>query len=269
MTALDIAKKLHFSDQTMDALSRVSLPESSIHITDWAKHPERFQNIAKLDNGIVILRFFLSWALDTKTHYDALGIPESVFWDSLKDLTIWTEDYRHKHGTPGFTEWEWVLNTLLMRVFRLGRLQFEPSALREDAICGDRIYPAGTPALEVHIPAGAPLDTTAAVESLRYAPVFFQTYFHREFPLFHCHSWLLSPKLKELLPEHSRILRFQDLFTVYQEDRERQAEERVFGFLSDNAALYPEKTHLQSALKQALLEGKTVGMGQGIRVISL
>lgn len=267
MTAMDIADVLHLPEHTIDALHRIALPECSIRITDWIKNPEAFQNTAKLNNGLVILRLYLAWALDTKTQYDALGIPESVFWDSMKDITIWTEDYWDKHGIPGFAEWEWVLNTLRMKVFRIGRLQFEPSSVKETVICGDNVYPAGTPVLEVHIPAGEPLDAAAVAESLENAPAFFQTYFHREFSLFHCHSWLLSPKLKELLPEHSRILRFQKLFTVYSEDQERQAEERVFGCLSENAFLYPEKTSLQIALKKALLNGKTVGMGLGIRVI--
>lgn len=264
---MDIAKALHLPEYTVDALHHVSLPECSMHITDWIKNQEAFQNIANLNNGLVILRLYLAWTLDTKTRYDALGIPESVFWDSMKDITIWTEDYWNKHGIPGFAEWEWVLNTLRMKVFRIGRLQFEPSSLKETVLCGDCVYPAGTPVLEVHIPAGEPLDAAAVAESLQNAPAFFQTYFHREFSLFHCHSWLLSPQLKNLLPEQSRILQFQNLFTVYNEDQERQAEERVFGYLSNDANLYPENTTLQRSLKDALLDGKTVGMGLGIRVI--
>ena len=85
--------------------------------------------------------------------------------------------------------------------------------------------------------------------------------------MFRCHSWLLCPKLKEILPETSRIIRFQDLFTVYGEDDERQAEERVFGAPLDDPRLYSEHTSLQRAMKRALLEGKTFGMGMGIRNI--
>ena len=129
-----------------------------------------------------------------------------------------------------------------------------------------RRYLAGTPMLDVHIPAGEPLDTEAALAAMNRAPEFFRRYFHREFPLLHCHSWLLGPELKEVLPEGSRILRFQNLFTVYQTDHlHRQAEERIFGFLSDDAGRYPEGNSLQRAAKGYLLEGKKFSMGAGIR----
>ncbi len=267
MTLTDILPMLSLPTPTQIAVSAVSCPDSVPSYTDFQNAPAVLSPFAEKENGLVILRLFLEWIPTLKAQYDALEIPEAIFRENLKDLSIWTKDYWSKHHSPGFSEWEWVANTLRMRVFRLGRLQFEPTVLSEPIACGNQVYPAGTPVLEVHIPAGEPLDAAAVEESLQSAPIFFKTYFNKQFTLYHCHSWLLSPKLKELLPEHSRILQFQNLFTVYFEDQERQAEERVFGYLSDNALRYPENTSLQSSLKKALLEGKTVGMGQGIRVI--
>lgn len=266
-TANDIARKIGLPGHTADTLSALSLPAGMPGFPELMADARLLQPYAGLSNGLVLLRFYLDWALYTKACYEALGIPESVLLDGLKDIAIWAEDYYDKHRIPGFEEWEWVANTLRLKVFRLGRLQFEPSVLGESVVADSRHYPAGTPVLEVHIPAGEPLDPAAVAASLEQAPAFFRTCFHREYSLLRCHSWLLCPQLKELLPEQSRILQFQNLFTVYEEDCERQAEERVFGFLSEDPARYPETTALRKSLKQALLEGRTIGMGKGIRTI--
>lgn len=263
MMTVDIFKTVSLPEQTAAALLKITLPAPLPTLEDIRKEPNQLKEFASLNNGLLILRLFLEWIPALQMQYQSLGIPESIFRDNLTDITLWTEDYWAKHGTPGFAEWEWVAKTFLLRVFRIGRLQFEPSVLEKDALA----YPAGTPVLEVHIPAGEPLDVSAVEESMKKAPVFFKNHFRSQFPLFRCHSWLLSPQLKKLLPERSRILQFQNLFTVCGEDSERQAEERVFGYLSDDPTLYPEETSLQRSLKQALLDGQTVGMGMGIRKI--
>lgn len=263
MTLQELMQTLSLPEETAAALRKLSLPAQLPPFREFLRDPRCLQPYAGLEDGLVLLKLYLQWAEETRTRYDALGIPEAVFGDGLRDLGIWARDYQSRHRRPGFAEWEWVANTLRLKVFRLGRLQFEPSVLEAD-IPG---YPAGTPVLEVHIPAEEPLDPDAVAASLEAAPRFFETCFHRQFSLFRCHSWLLSPQLKELLPENARIIRFQNLFTVYAQDPERQAEERVFGFLAEDPADYPENTALQRSLKEALLAGTSVNMGLGIRTI--
>ena len=263
MTGMEIAQKIQLREEIIEAVYRTQSLTIELDPGDFWKNIEKIEVFAQEDNGLRVLRFYLDWAVELKQHYDALGIPEQVFWDGLKDMVIWTEDYWKKHGVPGLAEWGWVATTLSMRVFRLGRLQFEPSHLEED-LGG---YPAGTPMLGVHIPAGEPLDVASVREAMEYAPQFFENYFGKTFMLFHCHSWLLSPQLKELLAVDSRIIQFQDLFTVLAVDSERQAEERVFGFLAEDPAAYPEETSLQRKMKNSLMAGKHYGMGCGIRVI--
>ena len=268
MTGMDILEKLQLREEIREAVCRAEPLDLQLQPGDFEKNLERLESFAKENHGLRIFRYYLELAVELKARYDALGIPEAVFWDGMKDLAIWAEDYWQKHGVPGIAEWGWVLTTLSMKVFRLGRLQFEPTKLEEDLVCGDRTYPAGTPILGVHIPAGETLDVTAVREAMEYAPRFFETHLGKTFGLFHCHSWLLSPQLKEILTEDSRILQFQNLFEICYVDRERQAEERVFGFLADDPAGYPEKTSLQKKMKASLLAGKHYGMGCGIRVIS-
>lgn len=254
--------------QTREALRAVSLPENRGELKEsFFRGTALFRDFAERDPlGLTVLGLYLDWMEDTRDRYEALGIPESCFRDSMKDITIWCEDHLERFGKPGFLEWDWVGRSLRLEVIRIGRLQFEPTVLPREAEGNGRRYLAGTPMLDVHIPAGEPLDTEAALDAMNRAPEFFRRYFHREFPLLHCHSWLLGPELKEVLPEGSRILRFQNLFTVYQTDHlHRQAEERIFGFLSDDAGRYPEGASLQRAAKGYLLEGKKFSMGAGIR----
>lgn len=269
MSADTLIQQLHLPPETLEALIGIPLPANADHLKElFFRNPDAFGDYAAAEEGLVLLRLYLQWLSDAKANYDALGIPPEYFRSSMQDLSIWCEDFLQKHGFPGFREWAWVGRSLRLEVIRIGRLQFEPSRFSQDVILEDSSFPAGTPVLEVHIPAGEPLDPAGVLDSMTRAPVFFKTYFGKSYSLFHCHSWLLSPSLKELLPEQSRILQFQNLFTVYQTDsEERQAEDRVFGFLSDDPHAYPETTSLQKALRNHMLDGKSVPMGAGLRVI--
>lgn len=269
MTAADLISKLNLPEQTLDTIRKRRLPENHKDLkASFFVKTSLFSSFAKSDpDGLTVLSLYLHWAVDTKKWYEQIGIPEEYFWASMKDISIWCEDYLVKHGVPGFKEWEWVGRSLRLEVIRIGRLQFEPISLMHTLELEGKKYYSGTPLLDVHIPAGEPLSVDAAIEAMHQAPIFFKTYFGKTFSLLHCHSWLLSPDLKTLLPENSRIIQFQNLFTIYKTDNEeRQAEERVFGFLSDDPNDYPESTSLQKAIKQHILDGKTVLMGAGIRI---
>ena len=120
--------------------------------------------------------------------------------------------------------------------------------------------------LEVHIPAEQPLAPQAVADSLQQARAWFG---QKEYALFHCHSWLLAPALRGLLPAGANLLRFQDLFTVYDVDMTcRQAEERVFGALLDDPSAYPGNTRLQRSLRDYLQQGGCVGVGIGCRPLN-
>ena len=80
-----------------------------------------------------------------------------------------------------------------------------------------------------------------------------------------CHSWLLYPKLKEVLSEKSNILQFQKYFQIVDVDfEEKEAEWRIFGRLEKNPKKYPESTTLQKNAKSYLQSGKKLGNGLGV-----
>lgn len=209
------------------------------------------------------LYLYTKWGAQAWDDYKKAGISEKVYYDTFKDLNIWCSHCIAETGKPGMKQYRWTSLPLRMKIFRLGRLQFEPATLRDTLDYKGYILKAGTPVLEVHIPEGSSLTPVEARKSFVAAVSFFEDVVPYECVGFFCESWLLSPKLKEILPETSNIIRFQDCFSVCDEKPARQAEERVFGKVLDQVEDYQEDTSLRRGLKNYLRKGGKVGMGCG------
>ena len=150
------------------------------------------------------LALYLRFADLARQAYADRGIPEDVWEATMGDLGVWALEIRP--GVWGVTEIGWLANHLTLRVFRLGRLQFEP---KDDHV-------------DVHIPEGGPLRPSDCDASFSAAAEVFQL------TRFTCESWLLSPDLAEILPESSNIRRFAERFTIVGVDeRDAQAYERI------------------------------------------
>lgn len=272
MTELELMQKLNLHPDTIDALVHFE-PTQEQEARLKAAIPlgeETIKRVAGSEENpeLLVLKLYLRRVPEAMAYYEKMGIPMELFWHNMHDFYLWSEDYRQKTGKAGVSEWYWLSTAITPEVFRLGRLQYQIFRLHTDAPLKGQIIPAGTEVLTVHIPAGEPLDPQAVLESMKRAPEFFKTYFGKEFTIYHCESWLLSPVLRELLSPESAILKFQDLYQVYTTDPFRQAEERVFGFITDDPALYPENTSLQKKMKQYLLSGKPVPEGIGVGFFS-
>lgn len=208
------------------------------------------------------LCFYLRLACETYDMYQEKHIEDQVFDQTFYDITIWCEECYKKHNVYGLEEVWWIAQSVQMKLFRLGRLQFEPVILEADIYDGDTILESrGKEALNVHIPAGEPLDYDACVDSFKRAEEFFS----EKEQVYVCDSWLLSSNLKDLLPEDSNIIRFQKLFHIWKVHyRFPQAEQRIFGEIKEEKSQYPEKTRLQKKAKRYLQTGKRIGIGVGV-----
>lgn len=214
------------------------------------------------DPPLLMLSLIIRLAIEAHSAYAERQIPDEVYWATFSDIALWARDYEKAAGRPGLTEWRWLSLHAALRLFRLGRLQFEPICLAEAVRTDTRLFAAGTPVLGVHIPADGRLDPGETAKSYAAAAVFF----NRPEPLFHCASWLLGPDLGELLPASSHIRQFAGEYRIYRvNDTSRQAEERIFGFVSDQPSLYPDKTSLQKAARAHLLRGGRLPVGYGLR----
>lgn len=208
---------------------------------------------------LLFLKLYLRMAWEARELYDARGIPERIYYDTFQDIAVWMENCVRAYGEVGIEQYDWLWRHVKGRLFRLGRLQYEVVKGAEEPELNGKKLRQDEIVLNLHIPQGEPLDLEQCKESLREAAGFFEN-----FSEITCHSWLLSPALRQLLPEESNIIKFQSLFSVYGIDREsREAEERIFGRLCENPLDYPENTSLGKAMKKYLLAGGKPGSAYG------
>ena len=207
------------------------------------------------------LRFYLQSACLTYEEYEKRKIPEQIFWDTMYDFTIWCGECYRKYGEYGLEEAYWLGRSVKMELFRLGRLQFEPRVLTEDYKTADHVWKKGSRALSIHIPEGEPLEREECLKSFERASEFFG----KDYQIYFCDSWLLSPVLREILPKSSNIIRFQDLFEIVKVYHSYpQAEQRIFKDILEDKTKYPEDTSLQRGAKKLIIQGIDLGIGIGV-----
>ena len=170
---------------------------------------------------------FLYLCEELERKYAERGLPEEVLLATLGDLLLWTDAWSDVKGELYLGELPWLAQTMRMRLFRIGSLEFMANKAHGD--CEALGLRRGDPIVEVHIPSGADLSPEACRASLDAARSFFARYepdYH--FSHFTCHSWLLDPALDRLLPQTSNIICFRDLFTPISADESDAALRYVF-----------------------------------------
>lgn len=181
--------------------------------------------------------------------YQRRGIPDSIFLATFSDIRRWQEKYFQDSGRIGLGErrLHWLKNHITLKLFALGSLQYQ--------------YREEPDELNIHIPKGADLSAESVDESLRQAFGFFR----KDEITFFCSSWLLSPQLRTLLDENSRIAAFARRFEIISTDySSRQAEERLFGVVCDDPSSYCNlATSLQNRARTFLIDGGRLPSSEG------
>ncbi len=202
--------------------------------------------------------------------YRKKGISEEIFYSTMTDIRIWSENFREKRGTVGIDNLLWIQNHLSCKLFRLGRLQFQPFPFYlPPYVKGEKRKSAdlkiGERVLNVHIPQGEKLLKEDCERAFSAAEEFFSDYPYRAFM---CDSWLLCERNREFMSEDSNIVRFSEMFEILgSSENSAQTIERVFGKKEDDPSLYPEGTALQRQCKAYILSGGKPGTGFGVRRI--
>lgn len=268
MHYLTLARKLNMKDATIAAVESLVISEELERELTDALHlgsgELRTALQAQKQPELTALAMFLRWGGEIEREYMQKYIDPDIYLHTMNEIALWSEKYCKDTCCHGVSEWEWLAKVVTMRIFRIGRLEYEPSALERELCIRGECFGVGTQLLEIHIPEGEPLNIGEVSASLKMAVKFFQWHFKEKYYLLRCRSWLLSACLDEMLPANSGIIRFQNLFCLYLSVPSRQAEERVFGFISDDPSVYPEKTTLQRNLKQFLMDANTMTLGCGV-----
>lgn len=203
--------------------------------------------------GMKQLCCMLRCALKARENFDRLGISEKIYVDTMGAFSRFVREHMESYGRYGFDRGFWTTRQVSGTLLRIGQLEYE--LVSQD---GENI-------VSLHIPTDVDLRPEVLRPSLRDG----LAELTRLFPDYagakvYCHSWLLSPQLRNLLPEKSNILRFQELFDIRQEETPGDG---VVQWVFKNPGLpmeaYPETTSLQRKLKAFLLSGGQFYDGKG------
>lgn len=203
----------------------------------------------------------------TYDFYQAKGISDDVFYATMKTFAWACTSCYEKDGYYGIrqvTYRAWYRRHLDGTLYRLGRLEFDIFAsIYVFDLDGHHINKGDT-CIYVHIPGGTPLDFEECDAAYATAREFFKKYFQLDPVIFYCGSWLLHPWMQDVLPETSRIIKFQKRFQLVDIV---QDETVIRNWLFDHSdAPYdelPVKTSLHKEAVRRLKNGLPIGYARG------
>lgn len=164
--------------------------------------------------------------------------------DGLSDPNAWATAFQD-------TGREWIGHMIAPT----GRVL--PRQLTLPADQWQQVLSRGDPILEIHIPAGSPMDFDSCGDSFRQAAEFFPRDFpDRPFHAFTCVSWTLDPSFETILPATSNLVLFQKEVYLFPTGGGRRGMlRRVFGSDTADPAGLPRDTTLRRAILRHLDSG--------------
>ena len=205
--------------------------------------------------------------------YAEKGISDSIFYDTMSDIGVWTADCRRTGSlVNGLDNTAWLAHHVRLELFKLGRLQFQPikrpMILNMGLRCALRVQKLPQMCLNVHIPRGGRLDENACKASFYAAPIFFKKYFDKEYSVCTCLSWLLYPGNERFMKKGSNILKFADMFDVIGERKfDGDALKYIFGSPKPDLGKIVPTTSLQKSALEYYKAGGRFGLGFGVKTL--
>ncbi len=202
-----------------------------------------------------------------KKEYEKRNLPDWIFNCSIKDMSYhipYSIKMKGIHGT--FTDWH--ENIFTLKCFGLGRLQiiFRPSYA--DFSGDDISIKKGEPMLDVHIPnTGTPLTYEECEYSYKVAVEMFKDKFNGKPIIFHCSTWLLWERHKELLKPTSNIVKFLERYTLVEKGlfKDHEPLYRIFEVdCTGDIKNLPTNTSLQKTYYNLINSGEMAGWGTGL-----
>lgn len=221
--------------------------------------------IAEMENGdLLCVLLYMAAAGYTHENYKKKGIPDSIFYDSFNCLAEKMETAKRFTGKWNYPSILWPSRMTCMQTFRIGRLSFAMERAVQDILNGDEILiEKGARYVHIHIADNDKL--CGCEESVRAARAFFAE-FYPEYKdaVFYTRTWLMDPRLAEILPPESNIMQFQKVFHIIgQMDNEKEVLARIFGPAKESLDDYVPTSSLARAVLARLKRGEHLGSGWG------
>lgn len=252
-----------------DALRPLEAEEIARYLANQAytraEKAPTIESIAARENGdILCVLLYMAAAGYTHEIYKNKGIPDSIFYDSFHCLSEKMETAKRFTGRWSYPSVLWPVRMTSMQTFRIGRLSYAmgnaPQTIMAD---GKTLIEKGASYVHIHIPDNDKLCGCA--ESVQAARAFFAEFFpaYRD-AVFYTRTWLLDPRLSEILSPDANILQFQKVFHIFGHiDGEDAPLSRIFGCVKENLDEYTPESSLARGVIDYLKSGKRLGSGMG------
>lgn len=227
--------------------------------------PARIASLTGLHPYTVELLFFILCAPLARERYARMSLPETIWYASMLDLKWKLLETKQVYHVWGVHCGDWFRPFFTMERFALGRLQFEIIPSLIDCENGPHCVKKGDPVINVHIPSSGPLRYEDVLDAYGQAVQFFRTQFAADVIPFQCETWMLYPRVNQLLPD-GNMKRFAADFDVRMAGIDPRQDDRWRVFHVPNSTPiteYEERTSFQKRLKAWLLEGNVMGIGVG------
>ena len=226
------------------------------------------------DKSVQFGAFVFTLAIeDMEKIYQEKNIPRDILLDTISDLGVWINRNKNWTGEWGFAQHGWLIHHIRGKIFKLGRLQFEPATIGDwnmppEELNLDLNLKEGDNFLSVHIPRGGRMDEAACLESFERAKEFFPKVLGYDFKAFGCFTWLFDPAFEKLLPPGSNILKFQRLFKIFSPWESDDALDYVFvNITKENIKDAPTDTYFRKTLAEHILSGGIMQAAKGYRLV--
>lgn len=230
-----------------------------------------------LSNGDLLFTLLYE-LIPLKEFYDSRNIPDTVFYDSLDDISFHINRYFDTHGeySVNKSDLQWLSFIYKCEIFDLGSLRFQKihftyAEFERESYdympLSDEVkkrFVEGESIIKVHIQKDANLKSEKIDTSFRLAHDFFTSYFpEHNFKVFTCRSWMLYPPMQDILPPDSNITAFANRFEIIATNQNtKQALDRIYE-TSDMAEI--EKMEKPSSLaKVAYKNLDKLGVAAGV-----
>lgn len=218
-----------------------------------------------------VWELFLIFAAESaRKDYLGQNISEEIFWATFADMRYKVLECKRVKGVWGNFVAFWYPIFFRCDIVKLGRLEYETTVYKgPERTVGGVALRTGDRVRSIHIPSsGEDFGKEARLASYRMAYEFFKDQLGGGPLVCVCHSWLLYPEYKNVLPETSNIVSFMGDFHIVEVDQgDFDDAWRVFGADADKApADLPEDTSMRRAFKKHLMAGGKTGAALGVLV---
>lgn len=253
-------KKIDFSQDEIDIISKISTSEYVLKTAHLMDNLLYYKNIdytlnelhkhSLRDDKFDILTVFLMASYNALKSYQLLNIDIQIYYDTMKCFKRFICESKTINSLDIFDRDWWCVRQVGMKLFRIGELEYELTNNNE---------------ISIHIPSDSSLHGDKLEESFYNIQSFISKHFTNYLNAnYYCESWLLSPNLKQMLNENSKIINFQSYFKIVESHIDNTSFFTwVFKQKPCEFNLLNENTTLQRSLKKFLIEGNKFHSAKG------